>query len=92
MAVISELRRKYERELEQVLAGEQQCISRQSEDQTGRAILRLDPALSNDERSAKTSHLSMLIQEEERKRESYRVGFLPPSRSSLDSLASSLAG
>ncbi|CAF2370569.1 unnamed protein product [Rotaria sp. Silwood2] len=52
MAVVSELRRKYERELEQILA---------------------DPALTDDERNAKTSHLSILIQEEERKRESYRV-------------------
>jgi len=52
MAVVSELRRKYEREMEQVLA---------------------DPALTDDERNAKTSHLSMLIQEEERKRESYRT-------------------
>jgi len=42
MAVVSELRRKYERELEQALA---------------------DPALTDDERNAKTSHLSMLIHE-----------------------------
>lgn len=52
MAVISELRRKYERELEEILA---------------------NPALTDDERNAKTSHLSMLIHEEERKRESYRI-------------------
>lgn len=52
MAVVSELRRKYERELEQVLA---------------------DTSLTDDERSAKTSHLSMLIHEEERKRDSYRI-------------------
>ncbi|CAF1550251.1 unnamed protein product [Adineta ricciae] len=52
MAVISELRRKYERELERVLN---------------------DSAMTNDERNAKTSHLSMLIQEEERKREVYRT-------------------
>jgi len=38
---------------------------------------RLDPSLTDDERNAKTSHLSMLIHEEERKRESYRVCFLP---------------
>jgi hypothetical protein len=35
--------------------------------------LYIDPALTDDERNAKTSHLSMLIHEEERKRESYRV-------------------
>ncbi|CAF1068662.1 unnamed protein product [Adineta ricciae] len=52
MAVISELRRKYERELERVLN---------------------DSAMTDDERNAKTSHLSMLIQEEERKREVYRT-------------------
>jgi len=52
MAVVSELRRKYERELEKVLN---------------------DPALTDDERNAKTAHLTILIQEEERKREAYRV-------------------
>ncbi|CAF3322445.1 unnamed protein product [Rotaria socialis] len=52
MAVVGELRRKYEREMEQVLA---------------------DPTLTDDERNDKTSHLSILINEEERKRESYRI-------------------
>ncbi len=38
--------------------------------------LYIDPALTDDERNAKTSHLSMLIHEEERKRESYQVCFI----------------
>lgn len=38
----------------------------------------LDPALTDEERTVKTSHLTVLIQEEERKRESYRVSSFPP--------------
>ena len=71
MAVVSELRRKYERELEQVLAGEMPWGERETS--VGMFGDRVDPALTDDERNAKTSHLSMLIHEEERKRESYRV-------------------
>ena len=37
------------------------------------SIYHLDPALTDDERNAKTSHLTVLIQEEERKREAYHV-------------------
>ncbi|CAF4180188.1 unnamed protein product [Rotaria magnacalcarata] len=36
-------------------------------------IYLLDPTLTDDERNDKTSHLSILINEEERKRESYRI-------------------
>ncbi len=36
----------------------------------------IDSALTDDERNTKTSHLSELIHEEERKRESYRVSFV----------------
>jgi len=73
MAVVSELRRKYERELEQVLAGNNHFdIIEIWID----FIYWIDPALTDDERNAKTSHLSMLIHEEERKRESYRVSFV----------------
>ena len=37
------------------------------------SVYYIDPALTDDERNAKTSHLTILIQEEERKREAYRV-------------------
>lgn len=35
----------------------------------------IDPALTDEERNAKTAHLSVVIQEEERKRDAYRVCF-----------------